>query len=203
MNMNMNKKSRTPAPGLRAVMMAAALGAAALLAGCGISSVSKGVTDEGTAADVVFPELSRASAKDGIFPNVNNLRQVGAGVTKAQLYDLLGAPHFAEGIGEVREWDYIFRFRDVPSTGVTTCRYKVLFDKDMQARTFHWKPASCVVFLNAPLMAAPPAMALAPQPEPSSSSSRSVKTSSIGADGVFRFGKQPNRRVAIEVTRDS
>ncbi|RQO61088.1 outer membrane protein assembly factor BamE [Variovorax sp. KBW07] len=145
-----------------------AFSAVALLAGCGTSTVSRGVTDEGTATDIVFPESSGASVKDGIFPNVDNLRQVGAGVTKSQLYDLLGAPHFAEGIGAVREWDYIFQFRAIPgtssSTGVTTCQYKVLFDKAIQARTFHWKPASCVAFLHAPAVAAPPALAQDLQP---------------------------------------
>lgn len=185
--MNMNKKNRAPALGTRTAMTAAAFSAVALLAGCGTSTVSRGVTGEGTATDIVFPEPSSASAKGGIFPNVDNLRQIAAGVTKDQLYDLLGAPHFAEGIGAVREWDYLFQFRTVPGTSVTICQYKVLFDKDILARTFHWKPAGCAAFLSGPAVAAPPAMALAPQPEPSSS--RSLKTSSIGADGLFRFGK--------------
>lgn len=187
--MSMNRKNRAPALGARAAMAAAAFSAAALLGGCGTSTVSRDVMGDGTAGEVVFPEASSASAKGGIFPNVDNLRQVGAGVTKGQLYDLLGAPHFAEGIGAVREWDYLFQFRAVSGTGVTTCQYKVLFDKEILARTFHWKPASCAEFLNAPAMAIPPMMALAPRPESSSSSPRAVKTSSIGADGLFRFGK--------------
>ena len=181
----MNKKNRASALGAWTVMAAAAFSAAVLLAGCGTSTVSRDVMGDGTAGEIVFPEPSSAWAKGGIFPNLDNLRQVGAGVTKDQLYDLLGAPHFAEGIGAVREWDYLFQFRAVPGTSVTTCQYKVLFDKDILARTFHWKPASCAAFLNAPVVAAQPALALRPEP----SSSRSVKTSSIGTDGLFRFGK--------------
>lgn len=176
----MNKKNRATARGALTAMavVAVAFSAVALLAGCGTSTVSKGVTDEGTATDIVFPEPSGASVKGGIFPNVDNLRQVGTGLTKHQLYDLLGAPHFAEGIGEVREWDYIFQFRAIPGTdtSVTTCQYKVLFDKAIQARTFHWKPASCVAFLHAPALAAPPALAQ---------------------------DLQPNRRVEIEVAGES
>jgi OOP family OmpA-OmpF porin len=186
--MNMSMKKRAPARRTPGAMAAAAFSAAVLLAGCGTSTVSRDVMDDGTAGEIVFPEPSSAWAKGGIFPNVDNLRQVGAGVTKDQLHDLLGAPHFAEGIGAVREWDYLFQFRAVPGTRVTTCQYKVLFDKNSLARTFHWKPAGCAAFLDAPAMAmaAPPAMVPGPQPEPSSGS---VTKSSIGTDGLFRFGK--------------
>jgi OOP family OmpA-OmpF porin len=199
---DMNDKNRSSALITLGAMAAMALGTAALLAGCGTSSVSKGVTDAGTADDIVFPEASSASARGGIFPNLDNLRQVGPGVTKDQLQDLLGAPHFAEGIGAVREWDYIFQFRAMPGTGSSTCQYKVLFDKAALARTFHWKPASCVALLHAPAMAAPPAMALAPQPERSSaSSSRSVKKSSVNADGLFPFGKHASEDLLPEGRR--
>ena len=182
----MSHKNRSAAPGRAVAMAAAAFGAAALLAACGTATVSQGVTDLGTAERIVFPEPSSASVAGGIFVNVDNLRQVGPGVTKGQLHDLLGAPHFAEGIGAVREWDYVFQFRSLPGAGVTTCQYKVLFDKDVLARTFHWKPASCVAFLNAPAAEAPPVLARVRPPEPEA---RSVAKSSISADGLFRSGK--------------
>lgn len=182
----MNDKNRSAAPARSGAIAAAAFGAAALLAACGTSTVSKGVTDAGTAEHIVFPEPASASVAGGIFVNLDNLRQVGPGVTKGQLQDLLGAPHFAEGMGAVREWDYVFQFRPLQGTGATTCQYKVLFDKEVLARTFHWKPASCVVFLNAPAVEAPPAVARVRPPE---AEARSTLKSSIGADGLFRSGK--------------
>ena len=65
----------------------------------------------------------------------------------------------------VREWDYLFHFYtpgvgvDPDNTsgvdGITTCQYKVIFDKHKFARSFHWNP----VFPQGAVC--PP-----PQPEP-------------------------------------
>lgn len=120
----------------------AAAGAAALLAGCGTTTVSRGVNEQGVATELVFPKIQdHATLPEGTFPNLANLRAVGPGLSKDQLYDLLGRPHFREGLWGVREWDYVFQFRN--AGGVTTCQYKVLFDKDHLARGFHWLPESC------------------------------------------------------------
>ena len=54
-------------------------------------------------------------------PNIESLRAVGPGVTKDQLYYLLGRPHFREGYAGVREWDYLFHFR--VDGKVVTCQY--------------------------------------------------------------------------------
>jgi OmpA-OmpF porin, OOP family len=159
---------------------AAALGAAAILVLQGCSSyVSKGITDDGKATEVVFPSVENdAWLKEGTFPNLDNLRAVAPGVTKDQLYDLLGRPHFREGVASPREWDYIFHFRKAGG-GVTTCQYKVIFDKDFKAQTFHWLPAGCgdVLASRAVPVAERPAGAAPAAP-------RKV---TLGADGLFRF----------------
>ena len=124
--------------------LATVLAAVSILALQGCSSyVSKGITDDGKATEVVFPSIDNdAWLKEGTFPNLDNLRAVSPGVTKDQLYDLLGRPHFREGLAGPREWDYIFHFRKAGG-GVTTCQYKAIFDKDYKAQTFHWLPAGC------------------------------------------------------------
>jgi len=159
---------------------AAALGAAAILVLQGCSSyVSKGITDDGKATEVVFPSVENdAWLKEGTFPNLDNLRAVAPGVTKDQLYDLLGRPHFREGVASPREWDYIFHFRKAGG-GVTTCQYKVIFDKDFKAQNFHWLPAGCgdVLASRAVPVAERPAGAAPAAP-------RKV---TLGADGLFRF----------------
>jgi outer membrane protein assembly factor BamE (lipoprotein component of BamABCDE complex) len=110
------------------------------LQGC-TSYVSRGITDEGKATELVWPKVDEASQKEGSFPNRENLRAIGPGATKNQLYALIGRPHFAEGMAAVREWDYIFHFHS--GSGVTTCQYKVIFDRNYQARSFHWLPEFC------------------------------------------------------------
>ena len=88
----------------------AAMGVAALAAlqGC-TSYVSKGITDDGKAEELVWPAERNARQPEGSFPNRDNLRAVRPGGTKNQLYGLLGRPHFEEGMFAVREWDYIFK----------------------------------------------------------------------------------------------
>lgn len=159
---------------------AIAVGAAALLVlqACGTSTVSKGISDEGKATEVVFPNIDNdAWLKEGTFPNLANLRAVAPGVTKDQLYDLLGRPHFKEGMAGPREWDYIFHFRKAGG-GVTTCQYKAIFDKDYKAQTFHWLPAGC----GDVLAVAQPAAVVAPVPVPPV-----MRKVTLGADGLFRF----------------
>ena len=128
-----------------------ALATVAMLAlqACGTSTVSKDISQEGVAKEVVFPDIKdNAWLAEGTFPNLDNLRNIAPGVTKDQLYDLIGRPHFREGMAGVREWDYIFHFRT--PTGIKTCQYKAIFDKDLRAQTFHWLPEGCGDVLAAP-----------------------------------------------------
>lgn len=100
------------------------------------------VQSDGTADELVWPNpTSTTFNKDrGTFPNIENLKQIRSGMSKDQLYDLIGRPQFNEGF-RVREWDYLFHFNTPGqgTEGVTTCQYKVLFDSQKFARTFHWK----------------------------------------------------------------
>jgi len=128
-----------------------ALATVAMLAlqACGTSTVSKDISQEGVAKEIVFPDIKDSAwLAEGTFPNLDNLRNIAPGVTKDQLYDLIGRPHFREGMAGVREWDYIFHFRT--PTGIKTCQYKAIFDKDLRAQTFHWLPKGCGDVLAAP-----------------------------------------------------
>ncbi|MGR6981957.1 OmpA family protein [Testudinibacter sp. P27/CKL/0425] len=117
--------------------------AAVVLAACGnISNVKNdGMTDE-----LIFPEINDAGvnysgSQYGIWPNWDNVRQIEAGMNKDQLYYLIGRPHNSEGLFAVREWDYVFNYRQNGEHKI--CQFKVLFDTDMNAQSFFWKPAGC------------------------------------------------------------
>lgn len=110
------------------------------LAACGSLS---NVMPDGTSDNPVFPEIHNITYDNGrgVAPNPENLKLVRSGVTKDQLYYLLGRPHFSEGFAP-REWDFLF-YLNTPGKGtnnVSSCQYKILFDKDMLARSFYWKP---------------------------------------------------------------
>lgn len=164
------------------------------LSACGTRHVSRDISADGVPGEVIFPAVERAVLKEGTFPNLDDLRQVAPGVTKEQLYHLLGRPHFREGYAGVREWDYLFHFRR--DGGVTTCQYKVVFDQEYLARSFYWLPEGC-----GELLREPPAAAAAPT-APVATTPRRF---SLSADTLFAFGRagaddvQPDGRA--ELTR--
>jgi outer membrane protein OmpA-like peptidoglycan-associated protein len=152
----------------------AAVAAVLLVAatGCGTHHVSRDISPEGRAGEVVFPSPDNIVLKEGTFPNVDNLRQIGPGVTKDQLYYLLGRPHFHEAHG-AGEWDYLFHFRK--GNDIVTCQYKVIFDEDKRGQTFHWAPESCAEMLSV--------AEAAPAAEPA------VTRFDLSADALFAFAR--------------
>ncbi|HAT7732834.1 TPA: OmpA family protein [Enterobacter cloacae] len=121
--------------------LALLLGTMFVLVGC-TRSVSN-VDDKGNTVSPVFPDLSTASKKEGSYVNIDNLLKIKKGMTKNQIYELIGTPHFWEGIMRVKEWDYIFH-QTMHDGSVTTCQYKVLFDSEMKAQSFYFLPDDCL-----------------------------------------------------------
>lgn len=165
---------------VKRVSMAALLGLTfAGLTGCG--TISKGVAADGSGADkLVFPDPGSASVKGGTFPGVADLRNVAPGMTKDQLYQMFGRPHFNEGVLGVREWDYLFNFRTGQGDQYVTCEFKVLFDKQRLAQSYHWKPESCADLIH------PEPVAEAPAPAPAPLPAQPIR---LSADTLFAFDK--------------
>lgn len=150
------------------------------MVGCG--NVSRGVAKDGRSAGEVLwpaPEDTTPMHKGGTFPNLGNLRQLRDGLNKTQVADLIGYPHFVEGVWGVREWNYLFNFRHSGSNEVTVCQYKVFFDEDRIARSFYWKPESCAAVLDDPKPAPPPAAVGRP----------TNVVVALSADALFPFAK--------------
>jgi OmpA-OmpF porin, OOP family len=124
--------------------------------------------------ETVFPDLKSAWQKEGTFVNVDNLRNVRLGMSKDQLYDLLGRPHFSEGLVGVREWDYIFNFHK--GAEVVVCQFKTKFDENYKASSFHWLPSGCAQLIQPPVPV-PVARAAAPT------------LVTLSADALFAFDK--------------
>ncbi|RYY98689.1 MAG: outer membrane protein assembly factor BamE [Comamonadaceae bacterium] len=174
---------------------AAALALATLLAltGCGTSTVSKDISADGRAGEVIFPDIEKSAwLKEGTFPDPEDLRRIAPGMTKDQLYTLIGRPHFREGLVGVREWDYIFNFRQ-PGGGVMTCQWKAIYDTELRAQTFHWQPAACADQLK---VAAAPERVVErvtervverpPQERPAPPPPQRIE---LSADALFAFGR--------------
>jgi len=123
------------------VMLAGAL----LAAGCSTA----GSKPSDNARGVSFPNPSHSSVPEGLFVNLENLRKVSPGMTKKQLYALIGHPRFDEGVVGVRKWNYIFNFRKSDGSGdYFSCQYQIVFDKQDLAEQFYWKPEACKAVLE-------------------------------------------------------
>jgi outer membrane protein OmpA-like peptidoglycan-associated protein len=154
--------------GLKLALAASALAA---LSACGTVS---DVDSAGHSQQPVFPDMSKASVAEGTYVNLENLSKMRPGMTKHQVRDLLGPPQFSEGMFGVREWDYIFNFRQAVGEPDKVCQYKVLYDKDYIAQSFHFYPEGC--------------MQPAPVPEPEPAPKPRARTLNLEADASFAFG---------------
>ncbi|MDN3212143.1 MULTISPECIES: OmpA family protein [Haemophilus] len=127
--------------------------AVATVVACGnLSKVTEAGTPEYKEVDgqqvpqLVWPKIDKSTfnhdgSQFGSWPNWDNVRMIERGMNKDQLYNLIGRPHFSEGLFGVEEWDYVFNYRE---NGVhKICQYKVLFDKNHNAQSFFWYPNGC------------------------------------------------------------
>lgn len=157
----------------------ALLACMALLAGCG--NVSRNVAKDGASAqELVWPKPDEVTPmhRGGTFPEIDHLRELHAGLNKQQIAQLIGWPHFEEGVWGVREWNYVFNFRDAHTGQVTVCQYKILFDENKLARSFYWKPEDCARFVN-PLSPPPPAPV----------AKHEEQETTLGTDALFAFDR--------------
>ncbi|WP_081694576.1 OmpA family protein [Halomonas huangheensis] len=119
------------------------------LQGCVTSGHTGGESppQAGDEEQVIFPDPEDAWMEEGTYVNIENLRKMQAGLSKDQLYDLLGRPHFSEGLVGVRKWNYIFQL-PTGNGHYMTCQYQVQFDADMLAERMHWRESSCAALLE-------------------------------------------------------
>ena len=137
---------------------------------------------QGVVGGTEFPDMDRAWLRGGDFVNVDNLRQIGRGMSKNQIRSLLGNPHFKEGIAGVSRWDYVFNFRTGVDTHVT-CQYQLNFERESRrylVDTIHWDGPACLDVLNA-------------APEPVAAPAPVVHT--LSADALFAFDRSGVRDI--------
>ncbi|WP_390344460.1 OmpA family protein [Variovorax boronicumulans] len=124
-----------------------------------------------------FPALDSAKWKQGAFPGTEKFQRVRPGMGKDQLRELLGWPHFSEGLWGVREWNYIFHFYTGKGSEHVSCQYMVRFNGSELMTGGWWKNPDCA------LLAQPPAAT----PIPASTKLAPPQKVTLNADGLFRF----------------
>jgi OOP family OmpA-OmpF porin len=184
--MNKHSQARTSLAirAIRATPLATLCLAALLAAGCASYTITPEMQARAAAEnpappkDADFPALDSAKWQQGAFPSIEALRAMHTGMGKDQVRGLLGYPHFSEGLGGVREWNYIFHFRTGAGPAYITCQYMVRYNADVLTNGMYWKGPGCADLLKPAPVAARPAAVIQSSP---------AKTTTLGADGLFRF----------------
>ncbi|MDO7195774.1 OmpA family protein [Acinetobacter nosocomialis] len=155
--------------------------AAGIFSGCSTGTL---ITKEGTTDNPKWHKANNVILNKnlGTFPNLQSLSQVRQGMTKDQLYELIGRPQYDDG-WRPREWNYLFHFNTPGQgeNGITTCQFKVLFNQSMIANSFYWNP------IHPENTVCPPTLNMPKKEE--SKQQVSVKRYTLGADALFAFDK--------------
>lgn len=123
--------------------------------------------------NVTFPDLSKTYLATGTFAPLANLKQVGYGQTYSQVRLLLGNPHFSEGIGSPKAYNYIYNMWTNQAAGeFIPCQYQVQFDNNRAVKGTYWVNQTCASLLN-------------PAPAPVAKTERI----NIAADALFQFNR--------------
>ena len=137
------------------------------------------------AQTVKFPDPKSASLKEGTFIPVENLKLAGVGMTKDQMYALLGTPHFNEGVFSVTTWNYIFKFRQ--QAGVLDCQFQVEYtstNPKLVSATY-WNSSECADMLKAKAIEP----AAAPAPTSAQVQHAPARRFTLSSDALFGFGR--------------
>ena len=185
---------------------AAGLFVAALLGGCAgggalpHNSANSLRAAQSAPTDADFPDPSTAFWRQGASVSPEALRAMNLGLGKDQVRQLIGWPHFNEGMFGSKEWNYLFQLRTGKGSEYVTCQYMVRFDNDanntLVTTGMYFKGPDCLARIAPPVTVqtiVQPAPAPAPAPIAASVpvvvSAPAPQKISLGADGLFAFGK--------------
>ncbi|WP_313800922.1 OmpA family protein [Sphingobium sp.] len=90
-----------------------------------------------------FPDPSHATRREGVFLPPETVRLLTPGMTRRQVYALLGAPHFHEGFFGVRRWNYILNFYTGSGTTYRICRLQLRWDRRTRLEGVAWSAEDC------------------------------------------------------------
>lgn len=127
------------------------LAASAMLCLSGaVAAASEGLPSyrPGVSGAITFPDVERATRKEGVFVSAHNIAMVTPGLTKDQVYALIGVPHFHEGLFGVRRWNYILNFYTGEGDKYVACQYQIRFDRKARVERTWFRESTCVNILE-------------------------------------------------------
>jgi len=180
----------------KSLLLSATMGVFFLLGGCagsGLAGMPRESTSLAAPADGDFPNPGSARLRQGTVPTTEALRLMRVGMDKDEVRQLLGSPHFSEGIIGVREWNYLFHLRGSTETADVICQYMVRFDGNVQVNGLYWRNPDCALLVEPPPVDAPQVKA-AMTPQKVTLSADSL----FGAVGRTVSEMPPEGRLSVE-----
>lgn len=112
----------------------------ALMSGCASTTPAKNGV-------VTFPNVNKATFSQhgqtkGSWVDWQQLAKIEHGMSKDQIYDLIGKPHFREGLYNQHTWNYIFNYQD-DNGEHKVCQYQLTYDKDYLVDGMYFKDRQC------------------------------------------------------------
>lgn len=124
----------------------------------------------------IFPDIKKSYLKKVKQYEFSSISHLKVGMNKDQIRQLLGNPHFSEGIMFVKVWNYVLDIR-VPNTQrLNRCQLRIDFNKKYIAEKLSWIGQDCLNVLE-------------PDPIPTKVDRPVVSTENfnINADVLFNF----------------
>lgn len=105
------------------------------------------------ARGVSFPEPESSYLVEGTPVHPDTVRLIQPGQTKSQVRQLLGNPHFSEGLFSVKDWNYLLNLPRTPA-GSQQCQLQVQFDEDGKVKASYWRTDDCAQMVAGDAIAA-------------------------------------------------
>ncbi|MDA3042716.1 OmpA family protein [Campylobacter sp. JMF_01 NE2] len=128
----------------KSLLSALSLAGILFFSGC-TTHVSDNIPEDGVMQwdDVTFLDMNKTWIDAPTHPNAENLGKVEKGMSKDQVYFLIGHPHHQEGLYAVREWDYVFNLKKKAGDPDKICQFKIIYDKDYRVGSTFYNPKGC------------------------------------------------------------
>lgn len=141
---------------------------------------------------VDFPAIEKAKFSTanykGSWVNWDNVAQIEHQMSKDQVRQLIGSPHFGEGLWGVRDWNYVFNYRDANNER-QVCQFQVQFNKNGLVEAFYWSDKSCEEQIKPKSTVAPTIINNIVQQAPAAPVTELQETFELSTDALFEFNK--------------